>query len=65
MRVPAAVVYLVLAGLVALAWFNHPVAAAVLGALAASTILMMLASGFHPIWGVFYLLSYPVDETDP
>lgn len=64
MRVPAAVVYLILGGLVALAWFDHQAAAAVLGAFAGASALLMLAAGFHPLFGVFYLLSYPADKQD-
>lgn len=61
MRVPAAFIYLILGGLIALSWFNTDVAAGVLAALAGATSVMMLFGGVHPLFGYFFVGSVLID----
>lgn len=65
MRIPAALFYLVLAGFIGLGWYAPHVAASVLAALSGAAMCLMLAAGFHPVFGEFVFMSMSVEpESD-
>lgn len=66
MRVPAALVYVFLLGLVWVSLQNPPVGAALMAALAGATALFMLLQGVHPIFGYFFVGTIVIDpENEP
>lgn len=64
MRIPAALFYLVLAGFIGLGWYAPHVAASVLAALSGAAMCLMLAAGFHPVFGEFLIMTTRVDLED-
>lgn len=61
MRVPAAVIYLILGGLITLSWLNPYIAAALMAALAGATGIMLVLGGVHPLFGYFFVRSVLID----
>jgi hypothetical protein len=61
MRVPAAVIYVILGGLITLSWLNPYIAAALMAALAGATGIMMAIHGVHPWFGYFFVGSELID----
>lgn len=66
MRVPAALIYAFLVGLVGVSWHNPPVGAALMMALAGATAVFMALQGVHPVFGYFFIGSVVIDpENEP